>query len=874
MNSNGQDSAALRGHGSLSASPLESAARDIRERLADAARLAALRSTGLVEAPPPEVLERLTRAATNLLGVPVALISLVDDEQQWFAGLSGLTGWAAEQRHTPLSHSFCQYVVAHQAPLIVNDAASHPFLHASPAIVDLSVRAYAGVPLTTASGQTLGAFCAIDTQPREWTEEQVNGLRDLAMAATSELELRIALAARRASEAWFASLIGSSTDAILTIDSKQRIVFANGAGQRLFGYTASAIAGQPLETLIPDMQRPTHGARVAIMTPAATSSRDATGAMRESIPSARLELVGRHRDGGTFPIEGSISRMTADDDSTYAVILRDISVRRQLEQRLEVHAEALRASEERYALAARATCKAIWDWNVETDTLAWAEGASEVLGSAPDGIPLATAWWNEVIHPDDRVRVIAGLHAVIVGSVLDWRDTYRIRRSDGTYVDVLDRGFVVRNWAGRATRLIGAMEDVTAQKLLEAQFLQSQKMEAIGQLAGGIAHDFNNLLTVISVNLEMVLDELSAGHSSSANIREIGDAAERARTLVRQLLLFSRKQPASARSVSVADIVRGAEQMLRRVIGEEIVLDVVIADVATFVDIDPGQLEQILMNCAVNARDAMMSGDRQNRPMGGTLSIEVDCGAGIAQVGSTPRPRVGAPWVRIAIRDTGHGMTLDTQLHAFDPFFTTKAVGSGTGLGLSTVFAIVKQAGGTVEVNSVLGLGTTFTVFLPATVPAPLMEQTPVLPGSMVHPRLSRETILLVEDENSVRQLLRRLLEREGYVVLEARHGADALQLWSERSADIDVVITDSRMPEMSGSLLAERLHADDANLPIVFMSGYSDSDEIERGGGNATFLAKPFSSAQLLSAIAMVLERRSVGATQPTERASAAAAG
>ncbi len=870
MTTDGQDSAAFPGRGSLSAPPLDPAALAIRKRLADASRLATLRSTGLVKSPPPEVLERLTRAATHLLGVPVALISLVDDERQWFAGLSGLTGWAAEQRHTPLSHSFCQYVVAHQAPLIVNDTMTHPVLSASPAIVDLSVRAYAGVPLTTASGQTLGAFCAIDTQPREWTADEVNGLRDLAMAATSALELRIALAERRAIDARLASLMGSSTDAIFTIDARQCIVFANSAGQRLFGYTASAVVGQPLETLIPAMQPATHGARLAVTASEGTSDCEITGAMRTSMKTARLELVGRHRDGRTFPIEGSISRMTADDDSAYLVILRDISDRRELEQRLEVHAEALRASEERYALAARATCKAIWDLNVEADTLAWADGASEVLGTVPDGIPLATAWWNDVIHPDDRERVIAGLRAVLLVGASDWRDTYRIRRSDGTFVDVVDRGFVVRDGAGRAIRMIGAMEDITAQKLLEAQFRQAQKMEAVGQLAGGVAHDFNNLLTVIIGNLEMVLDEISAGHSSTAMLHEIGDAADRARSLVRQLLHFSRKQPTSARPVCVADIVRGAERMLRRVIGEEIVLDVVIADVATVVNIDPGQLEQILMNFAVNARDAMMSGDRQDRPAGGTLSIEVDRVANLSSDISTPRSRAGTSSVRITVRDTGHGMTLHAQLHAFEPFFTTKAVGSGTGLGLSTVFGVVQQAGGTVQVDSMLAVGTTFTVLLPANDTLQVVREAPVLPELLVDPRIARETILLVEDENAVRQLLRRLLEREGYVVLEARHGADALELWRTHATDIDVAITDLRMPGMSGIALADRLHAENADLPMVFMSGYADNDATASGSATGVFLAKPFSSAQLLSAIATVLERRAVGiATHPDVRCS-----
>jgi nitrogen-specific signal transduction histidine kinase/CheY-like chemotaxis protein len=402
--------------------------------------------------------------------------------------------------------------------------------------------------------------------------------------------------------------------------------------------------------------------------------------------------------------------------------------------------------------------------------------------------------------------------------------------------------------------MIDTVEDVTAQRQLEERLRQAQKMEAVGQLAGGIAHDFNNLLTVISGNLEFVQGDLPADlpadHPTRGDLAEIASAAERARTLVRQLLAFSRKQPVRMCPLQVGEVVRGAERLLRRVIGEEIVLDVALDDLhapAAVVHADPGQLEQVLMNLAVNARDAMLTPMHGHPGTGGTLTIETAAVTLSADEARAWDGLAAGPHVRLRVQDTGHGMDALTRSHVFEPFFTTKDVGAGTGLGLATVFGIVRQAGGAVQVESAPGAGTTFTMLLPVTADA---DASVPSAGRDAEDRAAPgATVLLVEDEAPVRTTTRRVLERSGYVVLEARHGADALLLWARHGTAVDAVVTDLRMPEMGGRELVARLREVRPTLPVVFLSGYT-----ERAGAlddeREVFVDKPFASEALLAAL------------------------
>ncbi len=560
-------------------------------------------------------------------------------------------------------------------------------------------------------------------------------------------------------------------------------------------------------------------------------------------------VVHRTKDGRHVDVEITTQSTTWDGRPARVVLALDVS------ERLRA-AEALQASEERYAMAARATSHAIWDWNVASGRVTWSEGFSAVFAHPVTSIVETLDWWLAAVHPDDRERVCSRLHALVddVHGGAEWQDTYRFVRGDGEWAIVLHRGVVARAGDGRAVRMIGAMEDVTATRQLEEQLRQAQKMEAVGQLAGGVAHDFNNLLTVIGGNLEFLRADITAAlpatHDAHAEIEEIAQATERARTLVSQLLTFSRRQPVRTQRVRLGAVVDGAQKLLRRVIGEEILLAVEIADGDWFVEADPSQLEQLLMNLAVNGRDAMLTPLHGHPGRGGVLTIDVDTTdtppRDAALLGGAPPER----WVRLRVRDTGHGMDAATQRHVFEPFFTTKAVGLGTGLGLSTVFGAVRAAGGTIRIDSAPGAGTTFTMHFPALPSGDAAFAQRVASTPEAH----AATVLLVEDEAPLRTTVRRMLERRGYTVLECRHGGDALLVWREHGEHIDVVVSDVRMPELGGRELVALLRAQRPTLPVVLMSGYSDQEAVVGGMSQSEFVAKPFSGDALLAAIHRVL--------------------
>ncbi len=385
--------------------------------------------------------------------------------------------------------------------------------------------------------------------------------------------------------------------------------------------------------------------------------------------------------------------------------------------------------------------------------------------------------------------------------------------------------------------------DITEKLQLEEQFRQSQKMEAVGRLAGGVAHDFNNLLTIIQMQISMLKMRGSLGAEAVAGIEEIASAADRATNLTRQLLTFSRRQVKAAKNLDLSDLVGGMTKLLRRVLGEDIVLESRFAAELPYVHADPGMLEQVLLNLAVNARDAM--------PRGGRLLLELDAvKLDGAEARSHPQARPGR-FVCLTVSDTGGGIAAENLSRIFEPFFTTKEVGKGTGLGLAIVYAVVRQHDGWVAVDSVIGSGTRFRVFLPAMAAAVARTEAPVagepqLPGGC-------ETVMVVEDEVAVRAVARMALRRLGYTVLEADNGPAALRLWAELGGRVDLLFTDIVMPGgISGHELAARLQLLKPGLKVLYCSGYSQEAEQfdPESGRSALFLPKPYKTTDLAVAV------------------------
>jgi PAS domain S-box-containing protein len=433
-----------------------------------------------------------------------------------------------------------------------------------------------------------------------------------------------------------------------------------------------------------------------------------------------------------------------------------------------------------------------------------------------EGAPLSL-----LIHPDDRRLADDFLADVALeaspGNPVEWR----MRSADGSWLEVEtkatgqlddpDLGGIVLN-----------SRDVTERKRLEAQLRQSQRLESVGQLAGGIAHDFNNFLSVIQGYARFLVDELGEESPLRTDAEEIERAADRAARLTSQLLVFSRHERVPRSEVDVAEVLDGLSSILARSLGEDVELHIDVARPLSRVEADPTQIEQVLLNLAVNARDAM--------PAGGEMHI------GLADVDAD------GPAVRLTVRDTGAGMAPEVVERAFEPFYSTKPKGEGTGLGLATVYGIVTQAEGTVEIHSSPGEGTTVEVLLPATTAAAAGEAAP---APVDESKGRGETILVVEDEDAVRRLVCRILRREGYSVLQASDGAGALEEWAEHSGEIDLVLTDVVMPGMSGRELAERLEVEP-----VFMSGYTDDVMLRHGVEGVRLVQKPFDAPTLVAAV------------------------
>jgi PAS domain S-box-containing protein len=504
--------------------------------------------------------------------------------------------------------------------------------------------------------------------------------------------------------------------------------------------------------------------------------------------------------------------------------------------------EALRASEARHRSLVESAVYGMYRSTIDGKFLDVNPALVKMLAypSAEDLVSVDMAR-DLYVEPEQRQTVIdAHLQTGHIESC-----EVRWKRKDGRPITVRLSGNVFKNELGEALGFEMIAEDITERRTLEEQLRQSQKMEAVGRLAGGIAHDFNNLLTVIRGYSELVLDELGSADPLRNEVSEIQKAADRAASLTRQLLAFSRQQVLAPKILDLNLVVNNMDKLLHRLIGEDVDLFTVLEPGLGRVKADPGQIEQVIMNLAVNARDAM--------PQGGKLTIETantDLDENYSRDHIAVKPGC---YVMIAVSDTGVGMNDKVRARIFEPFFTTKEVGKGTGLGLSTVYGIVKQSGGYVWVYSEVGKGSSFKIYLPR-VDAPA-ELAPSHAGTPA--RRGTETVLLVEDEDGVRALMRHVLHKHGYYVLEARHGGEALLTCERHQDKIDLLLTDVVLEQMSGRELAQRLQKLRPAMKVLYVSGYADDAIVHHGVLNAgmSFLQKPFTTEALARKIRYILD-------------------
>jgi PAS domain S-box-containing protein len=649
--------------------------------------------------------------------------------------------------------------------------------------------------------------------------------------------------ALRESEAQYRALFEGSPDAILLADPETGIILdANPAACRLLARPYERIIGLHQSKIHPS-QRETYSR--AIFNQHITEAREQKGLH----PS---EMAVLRPDGSEVPVEILAQLVTIKRKKVLQGVFRDITERKQAEQ-------ALCGSEERLRQAVRVSQIGIFDHDHITDTIYWSPQQREIYGWGPDETVTLPAFLDRV-YPEDRERIALAVrraHDPAGDGLFDVE--HRIIRRDGAIRWLTTRSQTFFDGEGGARhpiRTVGAVRDITENKRaeeerekLQAQLIQAQKMESVGRLAGGVAHDFNNMLSAILGHAELALRRLDHASPLHADLRKIQRAAQRSADLTRQLLAFARKQTIAPKVLDLNETVEGMLKMLRRLIGEDIDVAWVPGRGLWAVKIDPAQVDQILANLLVNARDAIADKGKVTIETENVVLDEAYCAG--------HRGFVPGRFVMLAVSDDGCGMDREILAHLFEPFFTTKGVGQGTGLGLATVYGIVKQNNGFINVYSEPGKGTSFKIYLPhyatKTVSVPVE-------GPAQAAKVGTETILLVEDEPMILELSKALLDELGYTVLTARTPGEAIHLAEEHAGQIHLLMTDVVMPEMNGWDLAKRLLSLYPDLRSLFMSGYTANVIAHRGvlEEGIHFMQKPFSINDLAAKVRDALERSS----------------
>ncbi len=663
-----------------------------------------------------------------------------------------------------------------------------------------------------------------------WVEIRTSAVRDGAGRPVGFLGVAKDITERKQSRAELArnqaqlELITDTAPAyIVQCDVHSRFIFVNKAYAARFGLTPEEVVGKQVWEIV---------GRKGYASLESPIARVLAGKRVEFEMEIPYETIGPHY------IQCAYAPQFGADGAVvgFVGVITDIGERKRAEA-------SLRESDARLELARGAAGLTIWEWEPDTGLTTYTPEFCALYGLPPGSPPLTYESWRERVHPDDCDRVIEDLEAALAGS-RPYDTEYRVVWADGSIRWIAARGRMLLRVEGRPARMIGVNFDVTRRREAELQLRQLDRLETVARLAGGVAHEANNQMTVVSGAAAFILRREDLPDAVRDDAVHIQQAAERTATITQQLLAFSRRQVLQSRVLDLNAAIRGFEAIMRRTVGEDIRLGVILQQDVGRVRIDEGQLQQVLLNLTLNARDAM--------PEGGHLTLETK-EATLEGAGEADGVRIRAgSYVELSVRDTGVGMDDRTLAHIFEPFFTTKGVGRGTGLGLSTVYGIVKQSNGYVFAESAAGQGTTLRILLPVATEQPSAAHRERADGG----RGSGETVLIVDDEPVVRAMMRRSLRDAGYNVLEAESGQVALERAGGHGGQIHALVSDLAMPGMRGRELARTLTQLRPDLRVLFVSGFA-GDEVERLGlleAGRPFLSKPFSPELLVDRVRQLL--------------------
>jgi PAS domain S-box-containing protein len=634
-----------------------------------------------------------------------------------------------------------------------------------------------------------------------------------------------------------ASLLEGIPDAIVAVDKQGKIVQVNSQSEQMFGYSRDELLGQSMEILVPERYRDLHG-------------RHREGYVHQ--PKVRrmgagLDLYARRRDGSEFPVEISLSPVEGKAGILVLSAIRDISDRKAIEEELRrAHAELerrkerqLRESENRLALIVDSSEDAIIGKDLDGIILTWNKGAEHIYGyTAAEIIGKPISLLTAKNRPAEIPTILGKIRR---GEIVDHYESIRVTK-DGRHLNMSITISPIRDTDGTIVGASAIARNITAQKKTEEMLRQAQKMEAVGRLAGGVAHDFNNILGIITACTELLRDRIDSNSAASPYLENVRKAADRGAILTRQLLAFSRKQTAQPHVLDLNERLKETVKLLRPLMGDDVEIVIHAKPDWALIEVDPSQLDQTILNLAINSRDAM--------PHGGKFILETASMNFDAAFAAQHPPMTAGKYILLAVSDTGAGMDETTVSRIFEPFFTTKEIGKGTGLGLATVYGIVRQNGGHIWVYSEPGRGTTFKIYWPS---AEHKVRTDI--HSEIHsevPKRHGTTILLVEDDELMRGLTKQMLEEHGYTIVEAADGKAALEIAASNHRTIDLLLTDVVMRGMNGPELSARLRASSPGLKVVYMSGYTgeliaEHDFLQPG---VTLLEKPFTRSALLTTI------------------------